>query len=166
MKKIFFLVLFFTLLIVPLTASAQFNAANTELGKVGGNTGLATSLEDSLSTIIKGALSLVGTIFLLLTVYAGYLWMTASGNEEKVTKAKDIATQTIIGLAITLSAYAITAFVTGKLAGNSTPSPSGGLTDAQCTAINNNATCETGPTCNNGGPSLGACATTGEICCQ
>ncbi len=49
--------------------------------------------------------------------------MTAAGNEEKVTKAKDIVTQAVIGLAVTLSAYAITAFVTTKLNGSSTPAP-------------------------------------------
>jgi len=47
------------------------------------------------------------------------MWMTAQGNEDKVSKAKDMITQAIIGLAITLGAYAITAFVTGKLSNSS-----------------------------------------------
>ncbi len=114
--------MFLGILILPLAASAQFGAAKTELAKVAGKTGLSSNFESSIGTIIKGALSLVGTIFLILTVYAGYLWMTASGNEEQVTKAKDIVTQAIIGLAITLGAYAITTFVTGRLTSGGAPS--------------------------------------------
>jgi hypothetical protein len=68
-----------------------------------------------MSTVITTALSLVGSIFLGLMIYAGILWMTAAGEEDKVTKAKNILKAAIIGLAVTMSAYAITAFVTGKL---------------------------------------------------
>jgi len=41
--------------------------------------------------------------------------MTAGGEDEKVTKAKDILQAAVIGLVITLSAYSITYFVTGWL---------------------------------------------------
>jgi len=50
-----------------------------------------------------------------LMVYAGFLWMTAGGVEENVTKAKSLLMQAVIGLAIVLSAYSITIFAT-KLA--------------------------------------------------
>jgi cytochrome bd-type quinol oxidase subunit 2 len=65
--------------------------------------------------VINTALSLVGIIFLVLMVYAGYLWMTARGEEAQITKAKDIIRGTIIGLVLVLSAYAITIFVTRSL---------------------------------------------------
>ena len=48
-------------------------------------------------------------------VYAGYLWMTARENEEQATKAKTIIRTTLIGLVITLSAYAITYLITAQL---------------------------------------------------
>lgn len=127
MKKILFLLLFISVLVIPVAASAQFTAAKGELDTIGKGANLSGDLTGKtgiLVVVLQGALSLVGTIFLLLTVYAGFLWMTAQGNEEKVTKAKDIVTQTVIGLAITLGAYAITAFVTGKLA--SGPTSGGG----------------------------------------
>lgn len=119
MKKILVFIFFFSLLVTPLTVSAQFGKATDKLKTVAGGTGLTPDFEGSISTIIIGVLSLAGTIFLVLTIYAGILWMTAQGKEEQVTKAKDIITQAIIGLAITLAAYAITAFVTGKLTGGS-----------------------------------------------
>ncbi len=117
MTKIFIFILLTFFLILPLSASAQLGAATGKLDAVAGGTGLEGNFAFTISSVITAALSLVGTIFLVLTVYAGILWMTASGNEEQVTKAKTIVTQTIIGLAITLGAYAITAFVTGKLSG-------------------------------------------------
>ena len=43
--------------------------------------------------------------------------MTAAGNEERVTKATDIIKASIIGLFITMSAYAITTFVASKVGG-------------------------------------------------
>ena len=64
--------------------------------------------------IINAALQLVGIIFLALMVYAGYLWMTAQGDESQIEKAQKIVTSAIIGLVLTMSAYAITAFVTKK----------------------------------------------------
>ncbi|OIO18948.1 MAG: hypothetical protein AUJ23_02760 [Candidatus Magasanikbacteria bacterium CG1_02_32_51] len=75
--------------------------------------------EDNLGNIagtaIAAILSLVGIIFLVLMIYAGVLWMTARGDDTKTEKARSIIIATIIGLFITVSAYAITKFVTGKL---------------------------------------------------
>lgn len=77
--------------------------------------GQPPSLPTTLATIVRAALSLLGVIFVSLIIYAGFLWMTAGGDDKSVGKAKDIIQQAIIGLAITLSAYAITGFVVGKL---------------------------------------------------
>lgn len=68
-----------------------------------------------VGNIIAAVLSLVGVIFLALMVYAGYLWMTAAGESAQIDKAKKIITASIVGLVITLSAYAITFFITSKL---------------------------------------------------
>lgn len=70
-----------------------------------------------VGTIINAALTFVGLIFLVLMVYAGFLWMTARGEEEQINRAKKIITGTIIGLIITVSAYAITVFVTSRFGG-------------------------------------------------
>jgi len=61
--------------------------------------------------IIGFVLSFVGILFLGLMIYAGLLWMTAQGNETKITKAKDLLINAVIGLIIVFAAYAITAFV-------------------------------------------------------
>ncbi len=88
-------------------------AAATIGGKAGYDTKNVTdtTLSEQVGKIIKVALSFVGTIFFALTVYAGFLWMTASGNEEQVAKAQSIIKMATIGMIITLAAYGITAYV-------------------------------------------------------
>ncbi len=64
-----------------------------------------------ISEVVRVALSLLGIIFLLIIIYAGFIWMMARGNEQEVERAKKFIQNSIIGLIIVLSAYAITSFV-------------------------------------------------------
>jgi len=93
------------------------NMMNTriEAGYAAGKKGDKTYLEIIVSDIITILLSFVGVIFLILTIWGGYLWMTAGGNEEQVTKAKTIIRNGAIGIAIVLAAYLITYAVTKLL---------------------------------------------------
>ena len=76
------------------------------------------TLSSTIGNIIKGALSLLGMIFIILIIWAGYNWMTAGGNEEKVTKAKTTIYRAIIGLVIVSSSYAIWSFIFWKILSN------------------------------------------------
>lgn len=82
------------------------------------------SLSQTIGSIIRTALGLIGTIFLVLIVYAGFLWMTAGGGEDNIKKAKNIIQSSVIGLVLVLSAYSITYFVM-KYAFHATTAPSG-----------------------------------------
>lgn len=68
-----------------------------------------------IGQIVGFALSFIGVVFLILMIYAGISWMTAAGNQEKVSKAKDLIINAIIGLIIVLMAYAITSFIGDSL---------------------------------------------------
>ncbi len=160
MKKLFFIaaavsfISFFSIglvLAAPLKTGLGGALSNLE-GSVGtAKTGLPSDLSTTVATVVRAALALVGTVFLLLTIYAGILWMTASGKEEQIETAQKIIKATVIGLFITLSAYAITSFVAGRLSGvggaagggGGTAAPAGApaggagagkLTDPQCEA--------------------------------
>lgn len=74
-----------------------------------------TTLAETIGKIVQILLSFVGIIFLILMVYAGYLWMTARGESEQVETAKKIITASLIGIVITLGAFSITAFVVPKI---------------------------------------------------
>ncbi|MEK7183648.1 MAG: hypothetical protein AAB776_03385 [Patescibacteria group bacterium] len=65
--------------------------------------------------IIKAAIGILGVLFLVLTIYAGFTWMTAGGDEKKVTMAKSTLARAVIGLVIVLAAYSITTFIVGRI---------------------------------------------------
>jgi len=73
------------------------------------------SLPKAVAEIIRIALGLLGIIFLALIVYAGFMWMTSAGNEDRIQTAKKIMVAAIIGTAIILCAYIITIFVIESL---------------------------------------------------
>lgn len=102
----------------PALAEGKLGDAMTKLqasGEKAGTSGL-TDLGAVIGQAINIALGLVGLIFFILMVYAGYLWMTAQGEEEKVKTAQKIITASMIGLVITLGAYAITFLVLSQFA--------------------------------------------------
>ncbi len=65
----------------------------------------------TVGRIINVSLGLLGAITLSLMVYAGFLWTTSAGNEEKVGQAKGIMYGAVIGLVIIMSAYTISYFI-------------------------------------------------------
>lgn len=70
---------------------------------------------DTIGNIVNVLLGLLGIIFFLLTLYAGFIWMTAQGEPGKVTKARDMLVQGVIGMVIILSAFAISNFAISQL---------------------------------------------------
>lgn len=80
-----------------------------------GGVGLESDLTNSAANVVATILAVTGTMFLVLTVAGGIMWMTASGNEEKIAKAKKIIIGAVIGLGICLSAYTITYFVASRM---------------------------------------------------
>jgi hypothetical protein len=112
------LILFSTLSFAATTSAAVDIGFSGDgmASKIAGQAGYDTSggqyaLSQTVGGIIRAVLSVIGVLFLGLTVFAGFLWMTAAGNEEKVTKAKSILTSSVIGLAIVAASYGITALV-------------------------------------------------------
>jgi phage shock protein PspC (stress-responsive transcriptional regulator) len=101
----------------------QLHAQDLTSGAVKGNldavqqdSGLGDKdLDETLGLLINVLLGLLGIIFLVLVIYAGFLWMTAGGDEKRVAKAKSIIITAVIGLVILLSAYAISSFVLDQL---------------------------------------------------
>lgn len=112
-------VLFSVLLLATAPAYAGVlsdTAKQTEKAAYGKETTSETQISTTVGKIINAALSLLGTIFVGLLIYAGFKWMTAGGNEEEITKAKSIITQATIGLVVVIAAFLITQFVIATLA--------------------------------------------------
>ena len=93
---------------------AKINNSTQELA---GTAGYEAANKDTALFLVQTAinifLSLIGVLLLVLILYAGYNWLTARGEEEKVTKAKDTLKRAITGIIIIIAAYAISVFVMG-----------------------------------------------------
>ncbi len=98
---------------VPFFVGAQSDQFGLEFGK---NTGLGTrDPRETVALVIRIIMGFLGTIAIVIILLGGFKWMTAGGNDEKVTEARKLITAGIIGLIIILSAYAITNFVITQL---------------------------------------------------
>ena len=96
---------------VPMVHAQDFGQGN--LKSVGDTAKITTTqtLPVLIGNLVRTFIGLLGIIFLLLVVYAGVLWLTAQGDDEKVTHAKDLLKNAVIGLIIITVAYALTGFI-------------------------------------------------------
>ncbi|MDD5031688.1 MAG: pilin [Patescibacteria group bacterium] len=69
----------------------------------------------TVARVIQVALGFLGIIAVVLIIYAGFLWMTSEGSEDKIEKAKSILKNAIIGLVIILSSFGIASFILNRL---------------------------------------------------
>lgn len=116
------LLVLFNLGIAPLHAASNdwLNRADEGgLNAIGvtayGQTGEPRPLTLIVASIIKVFLGVLGVIFVILILVAGFRWMTAGGNDENIKKATAQIRNAAIGLLIILAAYAITTFVTREI---------------------------------------------------
>jgi hypothetical protein len=123
--KLFFLIIFSVLLFCSQTraslATQNLTSAIDNMTKTGDSAGYMT--EDAnvitiISAVVSTVISLLGVVFIGLMIYGGFIWMTARGNEERVTKAKDLMTAAVIGLIIVMMAYAISYFIINSITEN------------------------------------------------
>lgn len=110
----------FIVLLMPIVTLAAENKVIKKLEDVGNKYGPYEvtdefTLAEIMGVVISAALALIGAIFLALMLYAGYHWMTARGEEEKVEQAKDTINRAVVGLIIVVGAYAIWKFVFDEL---------------------------------------------------
>ncbi|HJV33158.1 MAG TPA: hypothetical protein VJ694_03970, partial [Patescibacteria group bacterium] len=140
----------FAYLALAHVAHAQDVTGNELLPTAVGET-IGTGTEDIrivIARLIRGFFGFLGIIAVLLVLYAGFLWMTAAGEADKIDRAKKILTSAIIGLVIMLSAYGITSFVISRLLGEGGGLGGGGTStssapdDRACIGLS--ATCPAG----------------------
>ena len=113
------LAIVFTPAMAAADAKTQFNQGLKTTGEAIGYNEIGwsqKSLPEAIGLVIRVILSFLGIIFLVLMIHGGYIWMLARGNEQEVTRAKNILKNAIIGLIIILAAYAITALIGGQIA--------------------------------------------------
>ncbi|MEK7084556.1 MAG: pilin [Patescibacteria group bacterium] len=119
MRKFFFLAFFLFSLIGIFFADPAFADYRTGLmgqlnvfsGEQGAGYGEARDPRVVAGYIIQILLSVLGTLFLIYLVYAGFLIATSRGEQDQIDKGKKTLRTAIIGIIIVLSAYSLTLLV-------------------------------------------------------
>ena len=113
MKKLFYSAVSLALYAAPLAASAQTNGGLANLDDLNLNGDI--DLINLVGRVINVLLGFLGVIALVIIIYAGFLWMTAAGNDEQISKAKKMLGAAVIGMIIIVSSLAIANFVIARL---------------------------------------------------
>jgi len=123
------ILLYCSIVLLPAQALAinlGFDKTGEAATKAGYGATDETTFASKIGIVIQLAIALAGVFFLALMVYAGYLWMTARGEEEPINKAQKIILSSIIGLVILAGSYSFTAFVLPEILGKTTGAPAEG----------------------------------------
>lgn len=108
-------VLFFSFFWANIALASAFDTILKGFSATGKNAGFSQGSDGKPSiefvpawvNYLNAMLFLMGALFMVNIIYAGYLWFMAKGNEEQVTKAKSLMINAVIGLAIIISARII-----------------------------------------------------------
>jgi len=72
-----------------------------------------STIKDLIETIVNDILIPIGAVVaVLMIIYAGFLFVTARGNETQITKARQALLWAVIGAAILLGAWVISQAIT------------------------------------------------------
>ena len=109
-KKILSFVLFAFVLFYPVYSFATLHIET--VGSDGKITNPLASkgynnINDFIKAILQGAIKIGIPIIALAIIYSGFLFVSARGNSEKLSEAKNALLYTCIGAAILLGAWAI-----------------------------------------------------------
>jgi len=70
-----------------------------------------STVPEVISRLIKIMLGLVGTVSLVVFIYAGFLWITAQGKPDQINKGKQAMIWAVVGILVVFSSYAILKYV-------------------------------------------------------
>ena len=132
MKKNIFTIILFTAMAISLPSSVQLFAdshpddcvessgagpcSSSEVTRISNPLGSPDmTIWDLVDIVINLVQAVMIPIVVLFLIYAGFLFVTAQGNETKLTKAKTVLMYTIIGTAIIIGAEALSLLIQGTI---------------------------------------------------
>jgi len=118
-----FLALIFTPILVFAQSSSTTSSTNpilNTLQQVGNKGGYITdpaiaSPVRIVGLVVRLFINFLGVTFIILMVFAGYGWMTAGGNEEKVKKSRTMIVQALVGLLVAVVSWTLWNFIFEKI---------------------------------------------------
>jgi hypothetical protein len=98
-------------LLTPLSAKAQEIIKTDQIPvELQGPT-----VSELIANVLNILFFVAGAASVIVIVVAGIIFAVSAGDEKKVKTARDAVLYAVIGLVISMSAYAITSFITGRL---------------------------------------------------
>lgn len=109
-KKMLFLAVALNAILSPLSAlAAAVPFTLNEPANVPNN------LNTVIGSIVSGVVALMALVAVLFLVFGGVQYLTSSGEDEKVEKAKNTMTYALLGLVIAAVSYATIKLIVGWL---------------------------------------------------
>lgn len=106
---------------VPATAVLAATPTSTVCETLGSNSDCSdtpdgsVSINSAITTVITLLSFIVGIVAVIMVITAGFKYVTAGGDSNKITSAKNTLIYAIIGVAIAVLAQVIVHFVLEKL---------------------------------------------------
>jgi hypothetical protein len=75
----------------------------------------ARTIQEFLTQLIDVVIAIGSVLAIFFLIYAGFLFVTAQGNEQKLQKAKAAFWWTVVGIAVLLGAKVIQAVIEGTV---------------------------------------------------
>ncbi len=77
--------------------------------------------QNVVASVLKLVFTWVGVIAVIVIIIGGVFYMTSQGDPGKIKRAKETILYAVIGLVVSLSAFAIVTFVVGATEGEHSP---------------------------------------------
>lgn len=101
-----------TIALAPLPVGAQISSGAQDAKGTGTADKIDLKGKDSLVTqVVNMLLWAVGIVAVVMIIVGGLKYMTAGGDSNKITSAKNTILYAVIGLVVAIFSYAIVAFV-------------------------------------------------------
>lgn len=120
-------VLVFAVLVVPV-AYAAVSGEGWNVDNLKATNLPDRPVSDIMLTFIEWAIIIIGLLCICVFIYAGFLYLTAQGETDKIETAKKVMIYAVIGVAVAVLGYVAVKTVNDILVGNATPG--GGQTGA------------------------------------
>lgn len=116
LKKIFYINFFyFSSALFYLAHATILDAQGNPVGQIPNPLGANSSLQSFFTGITDIAIQMGAIVSGLAIMYGGFLYATAGGDEEKISKAYKTITWSLVGTAVLLGAHVIMLAIQGTI---------------------------------------------------
>jgi len=113
MKKIFNKIMIFIYLFIP-SVSFGAKSSGSSTGKIS-NPINVSSISDLIDTVLETVIAVGAPIAVFFMIYAGFKYVIARGNKDKIKEAHQMLLWVIVGTVILLGASLLSDIVSGTI---------------------------------------------------